>query len=185
MRKMYSKKELEKIIKGYLEAGEDIDLYVKTLKQSQANYSADIETFPNITNGTSAVIFCRVQQLNQELHIVFIGTITNNTESAISSYGTTTVNIELPSEIANRIYDLTGHTVHDTVADDYGISGNFAFVSKSNKLSLSTANNNARFIVQNTPIANRMSVSFGSGTAFSLNAGDVMYFEGRVSLDLL
>ena len=120
---MYSKKELEKIIKGYLEAGEDIDLNIssdlvaKTLEQTEANWSYELTSLDlinRLTGTDMTILYCRLEQIGNILYLVLNLKYENNTESAISGYSLLGSNgIELPTEIANKVYDVDNEMVLD------------------------------------------------------------------------
>lgn len=165
-----------------LESFENKDLVVKTIKQKQANYSVDIDTFPNLTNGTSSPIFCRVQQLNQELHVVFMGKIVNETENNITGTGTTEIDVDLPEEIADKIYDVLGNKVSDAIGSAVRVSGSYAFGSADTGFSSSS---NIHMFIMNKQAKNRLSISFVRNGGFTIVSGQTLYLEGRVSLDLI
>ena len=165
---------------------EDKDVVVNTIEQQEANWSADIQYFPNIGGGTANPIFCRLQKINQELHIIMLGTIANETESAISAYGTTPINIDLPEEIAQKIYDYTGAKASEAGdASTPIISGSVAVAIRNSYVDMSTYANDVIFFVRNVNVANRISVSFSRNTSISIPAGETLYLEGRVYLDLI
>lgn len=183
MRKMFSEKQIKGMIADELRSGE-LDIVANTVFQEEANWSLNITSFPNITNCDSAVIFCRVQAINGELHFIFNGTITNNTGSSITAYSTDVVKIELPSWIAERIYDIDGKTVAEADAD-IRISSTVAYISKSNKADISKVLADSYFQITNDSVLNKCQILFNRGAGFTLAAGETIYIEGRVSLDLI
>ncbi len=163
----------------------DKDLKVKTVEQSEANYDADISTFPNLGgSGVGELIYGKVQQINGELHIIFIGKITNNTGSAISGYSTGSIGVTLPEGIASKIIDMNGKSVHES-SNGVRISGTYAYASKNNGADVSSLLGNTVFILLNTTTENALQILFERSSAITINDGEVLYFEGRVSLDLL
>lgn len=157
----------------------------KTIEQSEANYSAVIAAFPTITGGVSSAIFCRVQQLNKSLHIIFVGSITNNGESPISFYSTSEVVITLPEGIADKLYDLNGDKVSESSPSEAVISGTMAWASKDKTRSMTNYLNNMIMFITNKATANRIGISFGRTSNTTINAGESIYFDGRVELDLI
>lgn len=159
-----------------------------TLEQNEANWSADITVFPNITGGTPSVIFGRAQQINKEFHIVFLGKIVNNTEDVIEAYGTTQVVIDLPENIATKIYDVLGQKLNEPSASNVRISYSFASATRSEYGDMSKLQPDIYFNVfrMNGAInINKLGMQFQRTTKISIPAGETLYLEGRVSLDLI
>ena len=179
MRKMFSENQ----IKGIVNQGE---LKPITIEQQEPNWAYDITSFPFTTGATGTPIFCRIQQLNQELHIVMIGKVHNDTGSDISVYSLTGIVVTLPEEIASRIYDVQGKTAVESNVN-IRISVNYASCFKdgadTNDLSKYTAT--AIMLIANTGDPNKIFINFGSPVAINLVAGKDTYFESRVSLDLI
>ena len=191
MRRMFSEKQLEEMIKsiGKEIDFQDVDLKVKTIEQSESNWSQEITEFPNSTDPstTSEVIYCRANRINGELHIVMLGKITNPTASDISIYGTLSIAIDLPKEIAEKIYDVQGKKASETSSGLIRISATHAVAFRNNETGYNMSNSSDRvlmFLVNGT-LANRIYISFGSPSPITLATGKDTYFEGRVSLDLL
>ena len=187
MRRMFSEKQIKKMIQEapaeILEAIKNQDVKVKTIEQSEANFTGEITSFVNTSGGTSNLIYGRVQQINGELHIVFIGSIANETESAITFYGTNEVSVTLPEEIADKIYDMAGNKV--TTSDtNIRISGSHAYGARDTGSDMSKYYSDVVFIVKHNG-ANKISLTFSRPNQISIPAGETAYFEGRVSLDLL
>ena len=160
----------------------------QTLKQNQANWSVDITSFPNITGGTASPIFCRIQQINQELHIIMIGKVVNETESTISAYSTTDILIELPEAIADKIYDIGGNKLSDVLVSETRISYNFASASRSDFGDMSKYAADVVMLVghySGASYKNKLAIRFQRPSTISIPAGETMYFESRVSLDLI
>lgn len=156
----------------------------KTIEQSEANYSANIDTFCNIGSGTAEVIFCRVQQLNKSLHIIFVGKITNNTKETISAYSTTVIPITLPESIAEKILDYTGVSAKESTSNA-AISSVYATSIRSTAVDMSQVNTDVYMFVRNVQSANVIGVSFNRSSSIQITAGSTTYFEGRLELDLI
>lgn len=182
MRRMYSEKQLENIVDEHLEVS---DVKVKTLEQSEPNWSLDIETFVNITGGTATPIFCRIQQINQELHFIFLGKIENTSGSTIQAYQTTDLDIELPQEIAEKIYDYQGYKASETPTNDYLISYTLACGSKRDSLNMSYFQTNLILSISNSILANHIKIKFARTTNISIDNNETLWLEGRVYLDLI
>ena len=184
MRRMYSKKQIKEQVKQVVSSGE-VDIVAKTLKQTQPNWSATIETFPNITGCTASPIYCKIHQINGELHIIMIGQITNETESAISGYATDTITIELPTEIASKLLDLKGGKASETPVSNVRISYDYASASSSDASDMSKYLSDCAMNVLNLSQANKIGVLFQRPTQITIQAGATLYLESRVSLDLI
>lgn len=206
MRKMYSKKQIEGMAKSVanseiasvvdseneefvdevLASLQNEDVKAKTLEQSEANITIDITTPITITGATSELIFGRIQRINGELHIIYIGKVTNNTEETITGYGTQYLQIELPTEIADRLVAVDGKKASASDGNNQRISGTYASVFKDTMgINMATALTQVQFFITNPSSANKINLSFNSRDNFNLASGSTIYFEGRVSLDLL
>lgn len=207
MRRMYSQTELAELVKNVfladVESGEidldsiiaekldeidwsDIDFKPKTVAQLEANWSADITSFPSNSGCTATPIFCRAQQLNQEFHIVMLGKLHNNTASDISLYGLTAIEINLPEAIADKIYDVAGNKVSGTPGSYTRIDVAFASVFKEGALGADMSKfQQCVMSVLNSSVANQIILNFNSGSSMTLKAGEDTYFESRIALDLI
>ena len=190
MRKMFSEKQIKKMVSEssseIVEALAGQDLKVKTIEQSEANYSADLTQFVNVTNGTSTLIFGRIQRINGELHIIYIGSIKNETENSITGvYDTSELTVTLPEKIASKIVTYGGHLVSESGNDNETISCTLAYVDSNASGTFTGYLPDMTFCVRKSSSANKIKLRFGRGSSWSINAGSTRYFEGRVSLDLL
>ena len=164
------------------------DLKAKTLEQSQANWSADITQFPNFTGGTASVIFGRIQKINQELHIVMLGKIENATENSIGDYTTTFIEVELPEEIASKIYDVKGQPLSQSIESNCRVSYSYCSASRSDYSDMSKYLNDVTMNLWHSSGTNQkniLRIMFQRNSTISIPAGETMYFESRVSLDLI
>lgn len=155
-----------------------------TLEQTNANWKADLTQFPSISGGVSSLIFGRLQQINGELHLVLLGKITNNSGSPISAYSTIPIAYTLPYAIASKIYDVDGNNVSISGSFER-ISANIAFVSKDKGASVSNLYTDVFMIITNHSTPNAIQFTFGRSSQMTINDGETLYFESRVSLDLL
>lgn len=186
---MFSEKQIKELIKNYAADGGfgGVDLKVKTIEQAEANWSLDVTSFPTTTNCTSEPIFCRIQQINQELHIVMLGKINNPTESDINIYSTQVIEVTLPEEIANKIYDVLGNKVSDTLASTARVSTNFASAYGNSEVRSDMSKFMSDVVMQviNAEGANKLLIMFSRPSTINLKAGKDTYLESRVSLDLI
>ena len=79
MRRMFSENQIISLINKQ-------NLKPETIEQQKVNWSYDITNFPSITGTTGTPIFCRIQQINQELHIVLVGKVHNDDKTDKSIY---------------------------------------------------------------------------------------------------
>lgn len=175
--------------KAIVELGKAVtgDLVVDTVEQTKPNWSYDVNIFPNVANCTSAPIFCRIQQINGELHIIMMGKINNPTESDITAYSTLSIDIVLPENIANKIYDVLGKKVSEVIDSDTRISTNYAsvFGDSDTWVDMSKYQSDVAMHIVNAPDKNKIRIIFGRPSAMVFKAGKDTYFESRVSLDLM
>ena len=185
MRRMYSKKELQDIIKTNLENG-SLNIKAKTLEQSEANWSLPITSFGKLSNLTPEVSFGRVQKLNQELEFVISVKFTNETASPITGYSTEPFIIELPQEIAEKIFDCNGVSVKDASETNYVyIASSSAYASKSSTIDASKITGIPRLVLANSINANKMIIRFSSPSSITIDANSSTIIEGRIQLTLI
>lgn len=179
MRKMFSENQIKNIVN-------DGELKPITIEQQEPNWAYDITAFPSVTGTTGTPIFCRIQQLNQELHIVLVGKVHNDTESDKTVYSMSGINVQLPEEIASKIYDVQGKTAVESNTN-IRISVNYAscFRDGSDTNDLSKYVATAVMLIANSGDPNAITINFGSPVGIVLVAGKDTYFESRVSLDLI
>lgn len=104
MRRMYSKQQLAESIKDSIESG-DIQLY------DELDIADSL--IPNNPTGISTTLgYCRIRKTNDNNIIVVLNfSIKNDTESSISIGNNYNITWSVPSDISNKIYDLSGNTV--------------------------------------------------------------------------
>lgn len=184
---LYNKAEMDALLAGKANLSGDTftgAVVAPTLEQTQANWSADITNVPNITGGTATMIFGRAQKLNQEFHIVVFCKIANNSGGAITGYGTSDIGVTLPSSIASKIFDANGNNVTNNQGQYTRISATLAYASKNaNNSTSGTLNNVYMFVMNNSN--NQIRIQFASPTLITINDGETLYLEARVSLDLI
>ena len=121
---MFSEKQIGEVANEQLV---DKDLKVKTLEQTEANWSEDFSgddfgaTFPTGLEVTYS--YRRISRINGELHIVLLFKIKNPTESSISVGNSNNIQIKnIPENIASLIYDVEGDPLSEDVNDIIPIS---------------------------------------------------------------
>ena len=142
MRRMYSQNELEKLVKDVfladIESGEidfpalisaglesadltDVDLVVKSIKQTAPSYSVEFEPVLDATSTTAGLTITNVYNkfvvIGNILYIVAINNITNPTASNITfNAGSNNISksVSIDESIAELIYDIDGKKVSET-----------------------------------------------------------------------
>lgn len=175
MRRMYSENQIVKVL-------EDKDVKVKTIEQSEANWEQDLDltNLYNLPTGLTVTnVYSKIIQWNRELHIIFNFKINNPTENQISGFNSSTNNIDIPANIAERIIDFSGKNateastapicagVYNTGTTSYPASLEASFKS---------------FLLKNTGTANRIALAIQD--IYAINAGTSLYISGRISIDL-
>lgn len=159
------------------------NLVVETIKQTKPNFELDISNleFFTIPEGLEQDIkYGRIEEINGVLYIVLAFTFTNTTESAIT-LPNFNVNITLPTEIAEKIIDFSGKSVHDTtstapISADVGLKGSTTYPDAMNVVfSVSLGN-----LIQENVL--RLNL-FGATT--NIPAGQEIYFSFRTFLTIL
>ena len=99
--------------------------------------------------------FCSIRKTKEnELYIVVNFSMTNTGESSVTISNLAYMDITLPEEVAEKIYDINGKTVADTTSN-YGITG-CQYYTDSGNLSSGFYTSNVCTIVNKTE-ANKMS----------------------------
>ena len=116
MKRMWSKNELISIINNAI-TNEEIKLY-EDIDLTSSFY------FNEIVGITFEKGFCSLRKTKEnELYIVVNFYAENTTESAINLGNLLSADFALPSEIAEKIIDVNGKSVHDTLSSFAGITG--------------------------------------------------------------
>lgn len=184
MRRMFSEHELSSYIQQQMSSGELV-IFGKTLQQKEANWTLPITSFPVMGGLTAEVAFARVQQLNQELEIIISVKYSNATASNVTAYGSDDLNVNLPEELASKIYDCAGVSVKETSSNNVYIASSSAYASRSNGKDASQITGAPRLMLFNTSTANRLHVRFSSPTAITIPANGYVIVEGRIQLTLI
>lgn len=203
MRRMYSESELREFIRSHKDdvvsalVGKDISvgnitaqgegkgkIIANTVEQTKANYSQTLEI---LGSGSLTIenIYNRLEIINGILHLVVNIKVKNETENPISTYALTYNGIDLPTDVAEKIYDIEGKKVSEANADKF-IFGVPCFRGGTN-LSVfgSIPSQNLFFGASNSSALNRMLLSIVSGSQITINAGDYFLVSARVALTLI
>ena len=166
-----------------LEALQNQDLKVKTIEQSEANFELDISdvAIADLDAGLEyEPIYERFLVFGNILYIVLCFKYNNTTETPITASSNASLKIELPTEIASKIYDLDGKNVHETNAQD--ISADFMFrgdTSYPDRLNRGSA----VWTISNTNQSNKLSINL-LGTTASIPASGHISYSFRTFLTL-
>lgn len=176
MRRMYSENQLVKVL-------EDKDIVAKTLKQTQTNYSLDISSLEviNLTEGIEhEFIYGRLEEINNVLYIVWFGKFTNTTEEN-KTFTNCDIVVHLDSEIAKRIIDSDGKSVHELstgrISADMAFKGDSVYPASLNRFTGVVS-------IQNKSSENDMYISPFIGGQ-TITAGQTQLFCFRTFLTLL
>ena len=195
MRKMFSKKQIIEMIQEFAPelTPEEIasklseqDIVGKTLKQSQANWKLTnvvVEQSPAATTLglTHEAVYNAIEEINGILYIVFINKFKNETESSISATYASymTCDIDLPSDIASKIFDYDGKSVAET--DSLQVIS----LGYRGGLKVGASYYEIAGELKNTGTANRMQLKVSPNSNFSVPAGGEAILEDRLFLTLL
>ena len=119
MRQMFSKKQIEEIVKNVAKAGEldfsGVDLKAKTLEQSQANHAYNITIDVNDDNLTYTEIYNKCEVINGVLWIILTFKLKNETGASVSeSYNHVSLKSSELTAIGNKIFVLSGEAISTT-----------------------------------------------------------------------
>ena len=118
MRKMFSEKQIQKLVEDPLSSGE-VAIVGKTLEQKEPNWEYDIseELQTMLASDLEFSGFSKFLQYGNELYFIIGGKIKNNSASQhTGACFTGQLTLELPEKIASKIYDEDGNKVSDTIA---------------------------------------------------------------------
>ena len=160
----------------------DVDLKVKTIEQSEANWSADLSSVIFDFAPSSLVcsnIFSRLQKINGELEIIMTFSVNNPTESAITPTYVSLGSFSIPQDIGIKIIDILGSRLIDS-GEMTSIAGSRMVVGYDTT-SVFNSQNGVLSISHNG--ANKMFIcAYGMS---SVPAGSTHYYSGRIQLTLL
>lgn len=172
MRRMYSENQLVNVL-------EDKDIVAKTIKQKEPNWKVDSSVFDTVGStlpeGVSyEKVYATFEEINGVAYFVWNFKIKNETETSYNF--SLSKNIDLPEEIADKIYDFDGKKV-----------------SESNSSNICTANtfygfatelyNTKQTTIRNSLTENRIQIIFVS--AVVVNANSTCNLSFRIFLTLI
>lgn len=186
MRRMYSLAQIQAIVALMAKEGKldfsDVDLKVKTIKQSQPNWSLDISEIPldGLPEGIEySPIYARLEQVGNLLYIVWCYTLENKTEEAIT-VGNPDMTITLPENIAEKIFDFAGNSAKESsnspISADVAFRGDNSYPNSLNRVV-------ANYTLNNLTQANKIKLYVFGWT--SINAGVKQIACFRTFLTLL
>lgn len=159
----------------------NIDLEVKTVKQSQANYSKDFTSVAYHSYLTPTTIFNRFEELNNDVKIIISMYSTENQgvshteQEAVLSYNA----VDLESDIADKIYDINGQKVSQAVSASAIIT-----IIPAKALVVGQEIIDCDMILYNATIANRMLCNVIAHNK-TIAANEVIQVFARTYLSLL
>ena len=189
MRRMFSEKQLGIVA---LEQLTDKDLKVKTLEQSEFNYSIPFEL--NASQSlTINNIYNRFAVIDNVLFVIVNFILTNSTgetKTLGSGYGHVgNLQFEIDSEIANKLVDINGVKVSEVATNDTLISSSPCQILTSKVLDATSVFYNGRLSLVNRSSANKLSVQValngGSSNRITIADGASLYITARMALTLL
>lgn len=180
MRRMYSEKQIGQVaVKEFVNK----DIKVKTIEQSEANYSLDFgsKEMLDLSSGiTYNPIYARLEQIGNVLYIVNVFELENTTESTLT-IGNARIKVSLPKSIGNKIYDVNGHTLSQAEITSIAISGDVGL--KGDQSYPSDLNRKVFNVVLKHTDEDEMTIAFYELS--NINAGQTQLCSFRTFLTLL
>lgn len=122
MRRMYSKKQIEKMaLESSLEGFKSKDVVVKTIKQTEYNKSFDIQYNSPFTGATMEKIYSKAIVINNILYLVSMLKITNDSES-VQTISSMSGNVLLDDETASKIFCVDGESLNEPFTTNKNIA---------------------------------------------------------------
>ena len=181
MRRMYSKEELRKIVLNSLE---NEDVKVKTIEQSEYEYSQEIELTPTITGAVVEDIYSRCVVSDGFLHIILNFKVSNPTESPISGYSLINTPINLPKKYAQKIVDIDGKSIAENNPDKF-IACAHAFWGPADIMAFGAIGaQNVWMGLNNSSTLDRMNLVLIGSSQIQIQAGKTHLVSARLSLSL-
>lgn len=156
-----------------------------SLKQSSPGFQLTNVPFKSFEGLYVEVLFGRIQQLNQSLHVIFSVKIQNTTTTEKIGYSLLSNNFTLPTEIASKIIDFRGYRMSQSAIEGTVVAHGSAWASRDSGSSFSRKTGDSVILLMNANVANQGYVVFGSSSGIKVEAGGATYIEGRIELDLL
>ena len=100
------------------------------LKQNSAGFQLTNVSFQNFEGLYAEVLYGRIQQLNQSLHIIFSLKIQNTTTTDKTGYSLLSNNFTLPTEIASKLIDFRGYKMSQAVVNATVVAHGSAWASR-------------------------------------------------------
>lgn len=178
MRRMYSENQLVNVL-------ENKDVKVKTLSQSEAN-EAVVFDFTALGGLKIKNTYNRFEVINNVLYVIVNVEIYNDSGSSISLTNMCEKTVELPVEIASKIYDCAGKHVGEAGSNVW-ITSAIGAIKETNTgtypTSYSLKSTCELYLLNN--IANNITVAIAGTQALSIPNGKSEYISARVALTLI
>lgn len=168
---------------GTLADFSNADFLAKTLTQTSANHFEEF-TITNQEGATIENIYNRFEVINNILYVIINIKITNNTENAINIYQISSGWRNLPTNIANKIIDLNGHSVHEIVTPDCNIAG-VELIEMSDPTSMTNITKNGYGMLINIGQENTLTFKMRWANSLQLNAGETKWVMARMNFTLI
>ena len=176
MRRMFSENQILALVKenpsAVLEALENQDLKVKTLEQSEYEYSKDFTLTPSSTHFEADSAFTKILVKNRSMYICIVDKLTNNdTEAHTTSFNQIDIS-DIPEEYQKKIYDVNSKSLDEA---PIGATGN---IIARFPLYIATS---SLYVTLSHPSAGVLRIS-ASGNSASIAAGTSVIVDGRIEL---
>ena len=180
MRRMFSEKQIGEVA---VEQLVNKNLKVKTLEQSEYEYTQSVELTPAISGAVVEPIYNRIAVSDGILHIILNFKVSNPTESEIGGYSLIDTSINLPSKYSEKIIDINGVSV--AKSGNGFIACSHAFWGTAGIMAFgSIGAQNVWLGFNNSNIANRMKLVIVGSQRIAIGAGKTHLVSCRICLSL-
>lgn len=169
MRRMYSEEQLGNVA---LKELQDKDLKVKTIEQSEYEYSKNFTLTPNSQYFTASSAFTKILVKNKSMYICIVDRI-QNTDTDPHTTGFNTINIEnIPEKYQKAIFDVNGKSLNETPTGEVNnLIARFPLYAGGTLIYASLVHSSAGV----------MQITFG-GNSSSVGASSKVLVDGRIEL---
>lgn len=162
------------------------DLKAKTLEQSQANWTMDLELVNDFGSGTVLTnIYNRFEIINGMLYLIVNFSVNNPTENNVNSYSSAHINsLSIPHEIAEKLVDIKGVKASEVGANDTTIAIHECLHNSRAEIGVSISGQLNYISLCNDTGVDKVRITIG-GQNITINAGATEYFSARLFLSIL
>lgn len=167
------------VTNGNISIDSDGNVEAKTLEPRNAIYNDNLSIY--ITNCQVTDYYSKIIISNNILYLIFNFKFKNTTSAPITLYTLGTTYVNIPQKYAQKVYDLNGHTAHDS-------DNNFCLITLFKGFIADNLSGDNRkdldFKITNTTAQNQIVVYQETSDGLTLDVNEEKFITARVMLTL-